>query len=352
MRLRRFILALIAAAALAAGCAIEPPLHLRQGLKVIVKVLWKAEVYPEGIKPSGVTLYFFRDGEYYMQYTTAQVDSCTVQLEPGKYRLYMISQSPNEFAYMQFSNMTNFDLASVTVEETKSSWYRTRAAEEVLAANPEHMIAGVSDEFEIEPDKVQSYQKSLAEAGGETEDMVRYYTVRVPVYPKSIVSQFWVTIYSDNADVLRSVRASTSGMARTFNLTQGTTGDDECTQLITDWRLTIDDPVSRMGHLDGKITTFGFPRGEFPGPDRDPTLNVSTLLIDYSTIETYSFYVGDKITLSDHPPDGYRHLYRLVFGSVYEPAIHPPDVHPADESSGFDATVDDWGIGETVEVNM
>ena len=352
MRLRRFIWALIAAAALAAGCAIEPPLHLREGLKVVVKVLWKAEVYPEGVKPTGVTIYFFRDGEYYMEHTTASVDSCTVQLEPGKYRLYMISQSPDEFAYLQFNNMTDFENASVSATETKSSWYKSKADEETLISNPDPMIAGVSDEFEISPDLVQEYQKEVAKAGEATDELIHYYTVRVPMYPKSIVSQFWVTIYSDNADVLKSVRASTTGMARTFILTKGTTGDEECTQLMTNWSLTMDDPISRKGHLDGKITTFGFPRGELPGPDRDPTLNVSTLLIDYSTVENYTFYVGDKITLEDPPPDGFRSLYRLVFGSVEEPAIHPPDVHPADEASGFDATVDDWEKGEDVDVDM
>ena len=352
MKLRRFILALVAAAALAASCSIEPPLHLREGIKVIVNVLWKAEVYPEGVKPTGVTFYFFRDGEFYMAFSTASVDSCTVQLEPGKYRLYMISQSPDEYAHLQFSNMTDFEKASVSATETKSSWYKTKADEEILISNPDHMIAGVSDPFEISPDLVQEYQKEIADAGENSDELVRKYTIRVPLYPKSIVSQFWVTIYSDNADVLKSVRASTTGMARTFNLTQATTGDDECTQLLTSWSLTIDDPISRKGHLDGKITTFGFPRGELPGPDRDPTLNVSTLLIDYSTVENYTFYVGDKITLEDPPPDGYRSLYRLVFGSITDPAIHPPDVRPPDEASGFDATVEDWEIGDEVAVDM
>ena len=142
---------LMLAAALVAGCRIEPPLHLKQAVKVVVKVLWRAEIYPDGIKPSGVTLYFFRNGEYYNSQTTAQVDSCAVHLEPGKYRIFMISQSPDEFAYMEFHDMENFDLASVSVMETKSKWY-TRADEEFLINNPEQMTVGVSDEFEITPE--------------------------------------------------------------------------------------------------------------------------------------------------------------------------------------------------------
>lgn len=316
-------------------------------VKVVVKVLWKAEVYPEGIKPTGVTLYFFRDGEYYMSHTTADVDSCAVRLEPGRYRLYMISQSPEEYGKMEFDHMTDFQNASVSVVETKASWY-TRGPGEETIDNPELMTAGVSDVFEVTEGNAERHEDAVSKAGTER---VSYYTIRVPVYPRSIVSQYWVSIYSDNADVLRSVRASTSGMARTYELTRDVTGDEEGTQFITQWSLTMDDSERRVGHVDGKITTFGFPDGELPSVLRDSTLNVSALLVDDKTIEHYVFNVGNRIT-SETPPPGYRHLYRLVFGSVEAPEIHPPDVKPEGDASGFDATVEDWEEGETVEIPM
>lgn len=342
------------------SCSIEPPLHLRQAMKVIVKVLWKAEIYPEGLKPTGVTLYFFRDGQFYMQHTTAQVDSCTVSLEPGHYQLYMISLSPEEYGMMEFDNMEDFKESTVRVTETRSRWY-TRGPDETLINNPELMVAGVSEEFDVTEDMVR-YQIAAATTKASSdeddtphEELVHYYTIRIPVYPKSIVSQYWVTIYSSNADVLKSVRASTSGMARNFLLTQDKTGNEEGTQFITDWTLTMDDPESRVGHLDGRITTFGFPRGELPDPQRDSSLNVAALLIDNETVVSYSFYVGDAIRLEEPVPQGHRYLYRLVFGSTGAPAIHPPDVTPPDEqgkSWGFDATVSDWEDAEDVDVLM
>lgn len=342
----RILMVVLVLSAAAFGCQRRPLYYTDQeGMDVIVKVLWKAEVYPEGEKPNGVTLYIFRDGEFYKQYTTADVDSSTVQLEAGRYRLLMITQSPEESGQMEFADMTDFEKARVSVVETETKWY-TRAENEQLIANPEIMSVGISDEFEISEAQVENY---LLDVKANTQ--VKYYTVRVPIYPKSIVSQYWVTIYSDNADVLRSVRASTSGMARTFELTQDKTGDEEGTQFITHWSLTMDDPESRVGHLDGKITTFGFPRGESPSQTRDSTLNVSALLIDNQTVEDYVFNVGDKIT-SETPPVGYRALYRLVFGSVTVPAIHPPDVKPDTQSSGFDANVSDWEEGEQVEIDM
>lgn len=334
MRLKRLILFSLLLL-LACGCRIEPPLYLRQDMKVLVKVLWKVDVYPDGIKPDGVTFYFFRDGDFYMQHTTSNVDSCVVQLAPGRYKLYMISQSPEEYWRMEFNDMHDFDKARVSVIETKSSWY-TRADNEALINNPETMVVGVSDEFVVTESLIEQYDRAATKAG----DNVYYYTILVPVNPQSVTSQFWVTIYSDNVDVLQSVRASTTGMARTFNLTQGKTGEEEGTQLITQWTLTVDDPDRRVGHLDGYITTFGFPRGELPSAVRDSTLNVSTLLVDGKTIEDYTFYIGDKIKLED-PPAGYRYLYRMIFGSIFEPAIHPKDIKPT-SSGGFVAGVTDW----------
>lgn len=368
---RHIVLPLLAVLALAFACQRRPLYYMEDtGVKVIVKVLWKAEVYPDGVKPSGVTLYFFRNGQFYRSVTTADVDSSSVQLEAGRYKLYMISQSPDEFGRMEFSHMTDYDLASVSVSEAQTKWY-TRAPGEELIDNPEMITVGVSDEFEVSEENVENYQyysynlkkktlglETKADDGTSADDdldnireQVNYYTIRVPIYPKSIVSQYWVTIYSENADVLKSVRASTSGMARTYELTKDITGDEEGTQFITQWSLTLDDPITRVGHVDGRITTFGFPHGEQPSELRDSTLNVSALLIDNKTVEDYVFNVGDKIT-SETPPTGYRALYRLVFGSVKEPAISPPDVRPSGDASGFDATVSDWEEGESVDIPM
>lgn len=348
-----WLISLMAAAAMfVAGCTIDPPLHLRQSMEVVVKLMWKIQVYPDGLKPSGVTFYFFREGEYYTQYTTAQVDSCIVNLAPGRYRVYMITQSPEEYGTMEFSDMSDYNNARVSVNETKSKWY-TRAEGEVLIGNPELMAAGISEEFEVSEDMVENVYRRVHDRSGQlSEDGIVYYTVRVPIHPESIVSQYWVTIYSANADVLKSVRSTTSGMARSWLLTQNRTGDDEGTQIITSWKLTMDDPTSRVGHLDGFVTTFGFPRGELPSPERDPKLNLAALLVDNETVEEYAFFVGDKIFLDEPIPQGHRLLYHLILGSVYEPAITPQDVKPPEQLGGFDAIVEGWEEGDEVQVLM
>ena len=363
-------------AAVAMGCERRPlELFYRQTIRVIVKCVWDITTYPEGERPTGMTLYFFRDGEFYNSITTSNVDSCEVNLIPGHYKMYMISQSPEEYWRMNFQNMTSYDDAeTVLVPNETATWaYNTRTGDdEMVVENPEVICAGVSEEFEITEAETEEYQyyytksKNLSSSKQDTkadspdddddetfyQERIEYYSVYVKVYPKNIVSQLWVTIYSANADVLKSVRATNSGMARAFALTKDTTDEEEAIQIINQWSLTMDDPERRVGHIDGIITTFGLPNGEQPSPQRDSTLNVSALLIDNATVANYKFSVGDKIQKLE-PNKGYRNLYRLTFGSVEDPAITPPDVPPEGaSSSGMDATVSDWEDGETVEIPM
>lgn len=373
-RLTIFLLVAILATLLMGGCQRRPlELVYRSSVRVIVKCIWNISVYPDGVKPSGITLYFFRDGEFYTSMTTANVDSCEVQLPQGQYQMYMISQSPEEFWKMEFENMTDFDNAATTLRtSTTPNWVSrgTTTPSPSVVENPEILYAGVSNFFEITEEMTEEYQTNYRKlknlrasaAGARTkaeedeisyyEELVEYYTIRIPIYPQNVVSQFWVSIYAKNADVLKSVRASTSGMAKTFELTQFTTNNETAIQIIDEWKLSMDDVDNRIGHIDGIITTFGLPNGEVPTVLRDSTLNVSTLLIDNTTVKDYTFDVGDKIQVLQ-PNKGYRALYRLIFGDKDNPIIELPPVGPAQgKESGMDATVSDWEEGETVEISM
>ena len=380
---KSWLLAALLLLTAAFGCQRRPlELMYRSTVRVIVKCIWDIEVNTqvnvdtEIEKPTGVTLYFFRDGQFFNSITTSNVDSVEVQLEPGKYRMYMISQSPEEYWRMEFEDMTSFENAATRLREnTSASWAARKSDDEDVVENPEILFAGVSDEFEITEKMTEDYQyyytnltklrrASQNNTKGDTkggtksdeeiyyEERVEYYTIRIPIEATNIVSQLWVTIYAGNADVLKSMRASTSGMARTFELTQNTTASEEAIQIIREWKLTMDDSSRRVGHVDGIITTFGLPNGETPSAQRDSALNVSALLIDDATVAEYVFDVGDKIKKLE-PNPGYRNLYRLIFGSAEEPAISLPDVvPPGGKSSGMEATVDDWEDGETVEIPM
>ena len=152
-RLTIFLLVAILATLLMGGCQRRPlELVYRSSVRVIVKCIWNISVYPDGVKPSGITLYFFRDGEFYTSMTTANVDSCEVQLPQGQYQMYMISQSPEEFWRMEFENMTDFDNAATTLRtSTTPNWVSrgTTTPSPSVVENPEILYAGVSNFFEI-----------------------------------------------------------------------------------------------------------------------------------------------------------------------------------------------------------
>ena len=352
--------ALVLLAAVVSGCERRPLEYITTlTQRVIVKCLWEADSYPEGERPTGITLYIFRDGEFYNSVTTSNVDSVELQLGRGTYKMYMISQSVDEYGTMQFYDMSIFPDARSVLEPASADW-ATRGPNELVVQDPEVLLAGNSEEFSITDEMVIEYQsiyekwrakKNLIDSGSATgedseeytrlKETVEFRTIRIPIKARDVVSQFWVTIYVGNADMLQSMRASTTGMARTFDLTQDVTDIEKATQVIRYWSLGMDDNLAHIGHVDGIITTFGLPDDEHASSQRDPFLNVSALLVDNKTIADYVFNVGDKIEELD-PNPGYRRLYRLIFGSKEIPAIELPDVIPVEAGGGFTANVTDW----------
>ena len=353
LKLNGIAAVLLLFAAIFASCERRPLEYISSlTVRVIVKCIWEVNAYPEGERPTGITLYIFKDGTFYNSVTTSNVDSCEVMLEKGHYAMYMISQSVDEYGTMEFEDMTNFTRARSILEAGTADW-ATRGPDEIVVQDPEVLMAGVAQEFDVTEEMAVEYQKTYktwtdkknqnadAQEISSLEEQVKYLTVRVPITPYNVVSQFWVTIYVGNADMLQSMRASVTGMARTFDLTLDVTDIEQATQVIRYWSLDMDDQPQHIGHVDGIITTFGLPEDQTPSTLRDSTLNVSALLVDNKTVADYVFNVGDKIQELE-PNPGYRKLYRLIFGSMADPAIVLPDVIPVESGGGFTANVTDW----------
>ncbi len=373
------LLALLMLLTVAFGCQ-RRPLEVLIGttVRVIVKVQWDvlidtyAAADPELAKPTGVSLYIFRDNDFYRKITTASVDEIEVQLEQGNYKMYMIGYSPDEYWRQEFFNMEDYDKAYARLQENTLATWARKSDDETVVENPEVMYAGVADPFEITEQMTEDYQyyythltklrkasqnntkgNSSTKSADEVyyEERVEQYTIHVPIVAYNTVSQFMVSIYASNADLLQALRASTSGMARGLVITSDVTNDETGIQMIREgWKLVMDDEEKNIGHLDATITSFGLPGGAAPSPDRDPSLNVSALMVDGSTIANYTFQVGDLIQLLD-PNPGYKHLYKLVLGSVKEPAMDLPIVKE-ETSGGFSAGVEDWGEEVNVDLNI
>lgn len=363
-----FSLAAILLTALFSGCT-RRPLEREFGgaMKVIVKCFWSLDNYPEN--PTGITIYLFREGDPAPRViTTTSVDRYEMNLGVGKYKLYVISQSPGEYWTFDFENMDSYDDAQVTLIENPSSWFAryTKVDDEVVVNNPENLAVGMAEPFEITQEMIDKYLKYYEQyehdhiydpregwkgGDGSNHDYGGLDIIEVPVTPMNITSQLWVTVYAGNAHMIKGMRAATTGFARTFGLTQSTTAHESVSQALNEWQLEmLTKAEMKIGRLDGMITTFGLPDGAVPSPDRTPDLNISTLLVDNSTVHDYVFKVGDKITLEERNP-GYRNLYRLILGSPDDPAIIIPEVDPA-PGGGFTAGVADWEDEYNVDIPL
>lgn len=338
--------------------------------KVIVNVDWRdfLEV------PTGMTMYFFRENnEAPITITTSSVYSAEVNLPVGKYKMYLINQSVGEFGTIGFDDMNKYDSAKTFLEVANNSWYTPTKSEQVVV-NPENIGVAIAEPFEITQSMVDDYQKKYEvwktkvlayenasgtksgdSGAGEITELSKFESeLASSVYvidtkAQNVISQLNVRIYAKNADVLRTVRSSVSGMASTFELTKFTTDKGIATQLLESWTLQMDNLGTRVGHVEATITTFGLPEGVDITAGRDSTLNVSCLLVDNKTVADYIFDVGDKIKVKQGKR-GYRRYYELVIGTKEKPAISLPDVKPPPGGGGFKATVQDWE--DTIEADI
>jgi len=361
----RNILLVVLAVLAAASCNRRPLWEEDEaGARVKIKVNWSEFVE----HPSGMTMMLFNENNKLIQIVTNDVDSVYVTLPEGQWKVYVFNQSTSEFGSIGFAGMEHFETAEAYVNDiVKSSWYfKSGGEEEIVAKEPENLGVAVG-EFEISSDMYNQYKRYyLTKADGAPAEIEDEFTA-ITLYPTNVVSLLEVTAFFKGIQNLNSAHASLTGLAEGFYLTQNRPNDTEVTQLLESWTKYIDDDDPTLGYIKMKssATTFGLPGGYEDIKDfsqRDSTLNLFTMscmLRDLKTRLDFPFYVGNKFEVEKYEVGigaevtiAIRLILKLEVG--YENPIDLPDVPPADggNASGFDATVDDWEEGETIEISM
>lgn len=376
-RRMRYLLLLVAVAFAFAACERRPLWDVDEiGARVKVKVDWSRFVE----RPTGMTLMMFNDRDDLTQFITNDVDSVYVTLPEGHWRIYVFNQSTFEFGNISFSGMDKFETPEAYVAQVVNSTWANRTlgpSAQKVVNGPEDLGVGLG-EFVITNKMVQQYtefrSKVKARSGSSTKAVFEdseldsvYETTAVELVPTNVVSMLEVTAYFKGIQNLYSARAAITGLAEGFYITQGRPNDNSVTQLLESWTKYVDENDPTLGYvrLKSHIPTFGLPGGYEDVEDfsqRDSTLNVFTmscLLRDLTTqldipfnvghkfeVEKYEIGIGTQVTIS------IRLVLKLEIG--YDHPIVLPEVPNAgdDNTSGFDATVDDWDEGETVEIPM
>jgi len=321
----------ITMAIMSLACQRRPLYAEAQGTIVKVMVDWSD--FPE--KPTGMTLMFFDEDNVRTQIITNNVDAIHVTLSEGHWRVYAFNQSISEFSTLSFLGLDRYDTPLVSIDRIyETKWSPSKSSDEKTVVEPEH-IGVATGEFYVSGDEMT--------VGLKAED---------------VTMQLDVTVHISGVQYLKQTRAAISGLAGGYYLTKGRPCDKGVTQLLENWTVYTDESNPDRGYarLTTGITTFGLPSVSKAGEDiasRNPRSNmffIDFYLRDGETTESHSFEIGDQFDLS---MDGGKIVLGLVIG--YEAPIElpwVPDNIQTNQTSGFDATVDEWETGGTIDINM
>lgn len=370
-RIRSTIVRWMTAAALLvllpAGCQRRPlEIYYHPTCRVTLDVDWSD--FPE--VPTGMSAYFFRDGDAVPTIIpTADIYSTEVNLPEGHYRCFVINQTEEEFYSFDFTEMNQFGEAKAVLATTKSRWFKsTRAGVDpsAVAIAPENLGIGLVGEFEITAEMVENYQADYADWATKTKtksevskSFLDASSVHLHAIVHNVVCELNVRVHIQNIQYLYSARASMDGLATGVFLHNGVTTESKTVQLLESdiWTMHTNNNDPSSGYIEAKIRTLGLP-GKISSnlSLRDPAANIfslNCLLVDNSTVRTFDFEVGNKFDL-EMGIHGLNLVLNLSVGTEMEPEITLPEVEPAGGGStgGFDVNVDDWDQGETVDIPM
>ncbi len=330
-----------------------------------------------GETPMGMTVIFYpTDGSKAVTQTTNSVHTTKVSLREGRYNILLFNQSPGEFGTIGFRGLDSYATAEVFAQESDTSkgWY-SKAEGEVVAVEPEHFGVAVFEGFEVTKEMID-VQKTNRIASRST----------VTLTPKNVVADGSIIVHVKGIHNLRAVRGSISGMAAGFRMGAFANSEETVTHLLEQWRIVADEGNPTEGVITTDYSTFGMPgmklnrlgagvRSAVEGMFAHAILDLSLLLVDNQTVMRERFQVKDHIEVAeatgnvvltleiveafadpdnpDAPLVPVRPGDTPTEGGSTTSAITLPDVKPeGGSSSGFDATVDDWGEEENVEVEL
>ncbi len=296
--------------------------------------------------PTGMTVMVYpQQGGEAIKHLTHDIGNATLDLPVGIYHSFIFNQSESEYGSVSFRGMESYETAEVYTNSTKSSWYKTRAENERVVTAPEWIGTSRHEGAEVTQEMVDATGEDIL---ARTQQRNALGIVIAEHTPQNIIYTVTVTVHIKGFHNLRSARASLDGLAEGYYFGSGKYSENTVTQLIENWEKTTDKDDPTKGTMTAAITCFGLPEGHTATPEENQ-FSISILLVDNKTVMDYTFDVGDRF-VNDNSADVNVSLSLELELEIEEPL---PDVKPeGGSSSGFDATVDDWGDEENVEIEV
>lgn len=333
---------------------VEKNTHVR------INVNWSSHF---GLRPSGMTVKLYpADGSAPITNVTNDVDGIDVGLTAGTYYLMVFNQTEDEFGSMTFSGMQQHNTAAA--HAARAMLHGNSTWDEGIAyyADPEPIGVAV-DTITITQDMVdrgigfERYKKGMTtnhyHKGADT------YTFDEVVLP--MTSKLNITVHIKGIGNMRSVAGYITGLADGFQLFNGYRLNSACVLPLDTWKGAYQDKDANTGVITTTTATFGLPYDKAVLANQEPKDNHIVLcftLVD-GTTRLFAFDVAHFIhyrQVDETLPLRDRYAMSLELDLLLEaPLIDEPflpDVKPDSKGDGFDAEVQPWEDGGTIDVGV
>ena len=341
-------------------------------VKVRIIVKWKinfVELY--GGTPNGMTVMIWNANGGAPIIRTTNADNITVALEPATYHMAIFNELMDDYApYLRFYDTGSYDLmtcraTTFTVDGVTRGWDDGTT---YMYTPEDPRIAVALDTFEITRQMVlQDTSIFIPYEEYRDNGYVNYreseHVFEIPETPWPMTVDLYVELKLKNYHSLATINGSISGMADGFYMSHiNRTAESGTIRFSPDqwtryrYQYEEGNTSDSLGIISTRVASFGLPYGKELLANRLPTDNVLKLnfLLTNDSVISAEYNVGDIIRYIT--PEGreaqirYRQdLQNLKLEMVLPDIIPLPWVFPKG-GAGFDATVDDWEDGGTIDL--
>jgi hypothetical protein len=344
-----------------ASCERRPlEVVVEKGINVRINVDWASRF---GQRPTGMTVRLYpADGSAPITNITNDVDGVDVRLNAGTYYLLVFNQTEDEFGSMTFSDMQYY--SGATAHSARATLHGKSGWDDGVDyyADPEPIGVAV-DTISISQDMVDDaisykrYKKGMTTGHYyEVDTTFTFDEVALPM-----TTRLNVIVHIKGIGNMRSVTGYITGMADGFTLYSGHRLNTACVLPLEGWKGAYVDKDANTGIVTTSTATFGLPFDKEVLGNRVPEDNRIVLcftLVD-GTTRVFTYDVAQYIHYrNSDETDPLRDRYSmsleldLVLRAplIEEPEL--PDVKPDEKGSGFDAEVNPWEDGGTIDVGV
>ncbi len=311
-------------------------------------------------KPTGMTMLLYREDDGLLRsLTTNEVNTQVLRLEPDVYKLIIFNQSPDEFGSMRFENLASHYLAAARALPVTTRANRPWDLGEQYMADPEAIGVAV-DTINITQEMTEDEYLQFVDyrQRNNIPDTI-HYVFKETVNP--MTTHLNVRVMVKGYQSMRSLEANISGMSDGFYMSRVDRTQETGKMILDTWTATPIEGEDNTGWVTTSISTFGLPFGKEKAENREPEDNVlhMAFLLKDGTIKEFVYNVGKimkYLTPSGDALTKEEVLRDIEVEIIIDDPIDCPDLPPVDPSSdtgaGFDAHVDDWEYGGTIDIGF